>query len=99
MRQGSPPARKANAHVTKSVAPGRVQPGASIWYPLDFAESLRDIALSTTGKRGIHMTRRRLTAVVGLVVVAAAVAVLLATGSTNTSSKTRQVASPRLNSM
>src|SRR5580765_8952681 len=45
------------------------------------------------------MSWRRLTAVVGLMVVAAAVAVLLATGSTNTSSKSRHVASPRLNSM
>ena len=45
------------------------------------------------------MSWRRLTAVVGLMVVAAAVAVLLATGSTNTSSKSRHIASPRLNSM
>jgi hypothetical protein len=45
------------------------------------------------------MSWRRLTAVVGLMVVAAATAVLLATGSTNTSSKSRHVASPRLNSM
>ena len=45
------------------------------------------------------MSWRRLTAVVGLMVVAAAAAVLLAKGSTNTSSKARHVASPRLNSM
>jgi hypothetical protein len=45
------------------------------------------------------MSRRRLIAVVGLMAVAAASAVLLATGSANTSSKVRQVASPRLASM
>src|SRR6185369_4545782 len=69
---------------------------------LDIPAGVRDIALSTNGqhgRRGILMSWRRLTAVVGLVVVAAAAAVLLASGSTNTSSKTRQVASPRLSSM
>src|SRR6478736_679812 len=45
------------------------------------------------------MSRRRLIAVVGLMAVAAATAVLLATGSTRTSSKVRHVASPRLASM
>jgi hypothetical protein len=45
------------------------------------------------------MSRRRLIAVVGLMAVAAVSAVLLATGSTNTSSKVRHVASPRLASM
>ena len=45
------------------------------------------------------MSWRRLTAVVGLMVVAAAAAVLLATGSTNTSSKSRHAALARLDSM
>ena len=45
------------------------------------------------------MSRRRLIAVVGLMAVAAVSAVLLATGSTNTSSKSRHVALARLDSM